>query len=206
MAEKKEKSIHENEDKEKIQTENAEFQPEEVCEEQVTISKEEYEKLIQAQKTSSDYFDQMLRIQAEFENYRKRVTKEKSEFFKYANEKIISEILPILDNFQRALDALEEHVTKENHKFFEGVEMIYRQLKNLMESQGVKQIESVGKPFDPSVHHAVQVVETDETAQDTVVQELAKGYILNDRVIRAATVIVSKPKQGSAEEKNGLEK
>jgi len=202
MADNMEKNNMKNEEANNHEPETVETEVGKSAEDNITISKAEYEQLIHDQAKSAEYFDQMLRIQAEFENYRKRMSKEKTDFLKYANEKLISEILPILDNFNRALVALEDHVTKQNHKFFEGVEMIYRQINNLMENHGVKPIESEGKAFDPSIHHAVQIVETNDVPEGTVVQELAKGYTLNDRLIRAATVIVSKPKSDNQQENN----
>jgi molecular chaperone GrpE len=150
------------------------------------------EKMAREQKKAQEYFDQMLRIQAEFENYRKRVNKEKSELRKYANENLLAEMINIIDNFQRALTALEEHVTPENHKFYEGVEMIYKLLDQLLKSNGVEEMQAVGKPFDPRYHNAVQQVESDEVEPDHVVAEVSKGYMLNDRLLRAASVIVAK--------------
>ncbi|RJP61131.1 MAG: nucleotide exchange factor GrpE [Candidatus Auribacter fodinae] len=164
----------------------------------VSVSKEDYEKL---QKTD-EYFNQMLRIQAEFDNYRKRVNKEKIEFHKYANEKLLSEILPILDNFQRALKTLEEHVTQENHPFFQGVEMIYKQMAQLMKQYDVQELETVGKPFDPRFHEAVQQIESADHPDSTVVTEISRGYMLNDRLLRPAIVVVSKLPADAANDAN----
>ncbi len=158
----------------------------------VEISADELQQLKDDQAKSKEYFDQMLRIQAEFDNYRKRVTKEKADLQKFATEGIFSEILPILDNFERSLTVLEEHVSDENRKFFEGVELIYRQFNQFMEKNKVEIVKTVGEPFDPCYHNAVQQVVTDEYPENTVVEELSKGYILDGKLIRAATVIVSK--------------
>ncbi len=158
----------------------------------VDISVDELQQLKDDQIKSKEYFDQMLRIQAEFDNYRKRVTKEKADLQKFATEGIFGEILPILDNFERSLNALEEHVSDENRKFFEGVELIYRQFNQFMEKNKVEIVKTVGEPFDPCFHNAVQQVPTDEYSENTVMEELSKGYILNGKLIRAATVVVSK--------------
>lgn len=158
----------------------------------VDISVDELQQLKDDQVKSKEYFDQMLRIQAEFDNYRKRVTKEKADLQKFANVGIFGEILPILDNFERSLIALEEHVSDENRKFFEGVELIYRQFNQFMEKNKVEIVKTVGEPFDPCFHNAVQQAPTDEYPENTVMEELSKGYILNGKLIRAATVIVSK--------------
>lgn len=204
MIRKKDKQ-HDHSQAEEATEESA---AEEVCEPLNNESQEQkYEsdiknvvaQLEEEQKKGKEYFEQMLRIQADFENYRKRVNKEKQELHKYANESLLLEMLPILDNFQRALRVLEEHVTPENHKFYEGVEMIYKLLLALIRKNNVQELESVGKPFDPRFHHAIQQRETDEYPENTVIEEVMKGYLLNDRLLRAANVIISKSSSSDSE-------
>lgn len=156
--------------------------------EPISIDSADLEKI----KKADEYFDQLLRLQAEFDNYRKRVNKERVELHKYANEKLLGDILPIFDNFQRSLTALEEHVTSENHKFYEGVELIYKQLSQLLKQNGIEELESVGQQFDPRFHEALQQIESAEHPENTVVTEISKGYMLNERLLRPAAVIVSK--------------
>ena len=150
----------------------------------------EYEKLKEKAEKSDEYFDKLLRIQAEFDNYKKRLEKEKIEFIKFANSDIILEMLKILDDFERAVEA-----GKSKHDFdilYKGVEMIWNDLKEFLKQKGLKEIEAKGKPFNPHEHEAMMQEERDDEPEGHVVEEFQKGYKLNDRVIRPAKVKVSK--------------
>ncbi|MBU89986.1 nucleotide exchange factor GrpE [Candidatus Woesearchaeota archaeon] len=129
--------------------------------------------------------DTLQRTQAEFENYKKRVDKEKAEFVKYAKAEIIHKILPTLDTFEISLKS-----TKDNEKFVKGIEMAYAQLFSLLESEGLKPIESVGKKFDPYLHE-VMLKEKSDKEDGIVLEELQKGYMLNDKVLRHSKVKIS---------------
>ena len=129
--------------------------------------------------------DTLQRTQAEFENYKKHVDKEKTEFVKYAKAELIHKILPTLDSFELALKN-----TKDNEKFVKGMEMVYAQLFSLLESEGLKPIESVGKKFDPYLHE-VMLKEKSDKEDGIVLEELQKGYMLNDKVLRHSKVKVS---------------
>ncbi|MBP1968716.1 molecular chaperone GrpE [Virgibacillus natechei] len=131
----------------------------------------------------------LLRLQAEFDNFKKRSQKEKEATNKYKSQDLVSELLPALDNFERALQV---EVSESNSSLIEGITMVYQQLKDALTSQGIEEIETKGKPFDPNLHHAVMQVEDEEFETNTVVEELQKGYLLKDRVIRAAMVKVNK--------------
>jgi len=133
--------------------------------------------------------DRLLRNQAEFENYKRRTQKEKAADQKYKSERLAKEILPVLDNFERAL---QTEVTEENKGFIEGMQMVYSQLQTALESEGVKQIETENQEFDPTCHHAVMQIEDDELDSNVVAEELQKGYMLKDKVIRPAMVKVNK--------------
>lgn len=135
--------------------------------------------------------DKYLRLYAEFENYRKKVQKDKEELAKYSNEKLISELLPIIDNLEMAL----KH-TDEKESLIKGVENTLREMLRILQKFGLSPIESVGKPFDPVYHHAMVQVERGDLEINTVVEELRKGYIFNDKVIRPSLVAVSKKKEG----------
>lgn len=135
--------------------------------------------------------DKYLRLYAEFENYRKKVQKDKEELARYSNEKLISELLPIIDNLEMAL----KH-TDEKESLIKGVENTLREMLRILQKFGLTPIESVGKPFDPVYHHAMVQVERDDLEINTVVEELRKGYIFNDKVIRPSLVSVSKKKEG----------
>jgi len=133
--------------------------------------------------------DHMLRVQAEFDNFKKRSQKEKEAERKYKSQDLANELLPVLDNFERALQV---EVTDETKSLFEGITMVYRQLQDALKSQGVEEIEAEGKDFDPNLHHAVMQVEEEDKDSNIVVEVLQKGYMLKDRVIRPAMVKVNK--------------
>ncbi|MFD2046115.1 nucleotide exchange factor GrpE [Ornithinibacillus salinisoli] len=141
------------------------------------------------QKEKDELYSRMLRNQAEFDNFKKRTQKEKEADRKYKSQDLVNELLPALDNFERAL---QTETTEENKGFVEGISMVYKQLTEAIASQGVEVIETVGKEFDPTYHHAVMQVEEEEFDSNTVVEELQKGYVLKDRVIRPAMVKVNK--------------
>lgn len=147
------------------------------------------EELERIKEEKAEVYDRMLRIQAEFENFKRRSEKEKLTERKYKSQDLANELLPALDNFERALQAEE---TEDAASILKGVEMVYKQIKEAFKSQKIEEIETVGKPFDPNVHHAVMQEETEGVDSNIVVEELQKGYILNDRVIRAAMVKVNK--------------
>lgn len=133
--------------------------------------------------------DKFLRLNAEFQNYKRRVEKEKTDLLKYGNEKLMTELLPVLDNFSRALSmgAMETA----DQKFIDGLGMIQKSLEDFMTKNGVKKIEAAGEAFDPQLHHAVMTEEREGCEPDTVIEILQEGYTLNDRVIRPSMVKVS---------------
>jgi len=146
-----------------------------------------------------DYQDVALRLQAEFDNFRKRSAKERQEFIKYANEGLILELVGMLDNFERSIKAADQ---KQDFKLLhQGVDMISKQLHKLLQEKGLKRIECVGGKFDPVRHEAIEVVESDDpTKEAEVLEELQAGYMLNDHVLRPAMVKVAKGKQEMPEE------
>tara|TARA_Y100000310_G_scaffold275909_1_gene292694 strand:- start:7697 stop:8158 length:462 start_codon:yes stop_codon:yes gene_type:complete len=133
-----------------------------------------------------DLTENLQRLQAEFENYKKRCEKERVEFVKYAKEDIIKNLLPVLDSFEFAL---KNKCNKE--EFAKGVEQIFAQLFSVFEQEGVRHIESLGKKFDP-YKHEVLLQEKSDKEEGTVIEELQKGYMINDRIIRHTKVKVSK--------------
>jgi molecular chaperone GrpE len=169
-------------------------------EESVSLKKSEYLKLKEEAEKSAQYWDRILRMQADFENTRKRLEKEKQEFIKFANEGIILELLNILDDLERTL-ALAQEKHQDLQAFLKGVEMILAHLYDLLKKYGLKPIEAKGKPFDPHYHEALLQVEANDVPEHTVLEELQKGYMLNDKVIRTAKVKVSK--KVSSETKGG---
>ena len=127
-----------------------------------------------------------LRLMADFQNYKRRTEKEKSDIYAFANEKIVSELLNVIDNFERALDA-----GNEGDSFVEGMNLIFKQLQGVLEKAGVVQIEALGQDFDPNFHHAVLTEDSAEYESGKVTAVLQKGYLLNDKVIRPTMVKVA---------------
>jgi molecular chaperone GrpE len=169
---------------------NNEQEPEDTKKNKILLTVEEFKALEDKAKKSEEYFNSLLRLQADFDNYRKRLEKDKIEFIKFANEEIISEILKIIDDFERAVEA-----GKTKHDFdvlYKGIEMIYKDFKEFLKQKGLKEIEAQGKPFNPNEHEAMMQEETDKHPEDCVVEEFQKGYTFNGRVIRPAKVKVAK--------------
>lgn len=160
-------------------------------EEIVVLKKEEVEQLkLEAQK-AKEYWDRLLRQQAEFDNIRKRFERDKQEFQKFAQEDIIVELLGVLDDLERSVEAAEKK--QENFEaFLKGIEMILAHLYDLLKKRGVTAIEAKGKKFDPNQHEALMQTESDEHDDEEVIEELQKGYTFNDKVIRTAKVRVAK--------------
>ena len=138
--------------------------------------------------------NQLARRQADFENYRKRVDRERNETYNRVVADIAMKLLPVSDNLKRALEAessVEAAESDEFRHFLSGVDLIWKQLNGLLDTLGVKQIPAVGEPFDPHIHEAVVTEATDEYEPDTVIQEIVAGYRLGDKLIRPALVKVA---------------
>lgn len=129
------------------------------------------------------------RALADLENYRRRAQRDKDEIAAYANQRLVLQMLPVLDNLERALTAAG---TDESGGLREGVELIARQFRDALAKEGVVPIEAIGKPFDPNLHEAVMQVESDEYEEPTVLEEFQRGYRLNERVIRPSVVKVAR--------------
>lgn len=148
---------------------------------------ENAQKIESLEKQVEEMKDLAQRTQAEFMNYKKRIAKEKQDLTVFANEKIIMEMLSVVDNFQRALDSEMDKETG----FYQGVELIKKELESVLVRNGLEEIEALNQPFDPNYHHAVMQIET-EDEPNTVVEILQKGYKLKEKVIRPVMVKVSK--------------
>jgi molecular chaperone GrpE len=134
--------------------------------------------------------DQLLRKIAEFENYKRRTEKEFIDHLEFANVELILEILPVIDDFERSLQHMEESKDEDSH--LEGIRLIYKKLFSTLEKRGLKPIDSVGEEFDPEQHQALMQVESDKYESGHIVEEHLKGYKLNDKVIRHSQVLVAK--------------
>ncbi|MDY6988553.1 MAG: nucleotide exchange factor GrpE [Thermodesulfobacteriota bacterium] len=150
------------------------------------------DRLKTAEAKAEENYERFLRVTADFENYKKRIERETNDFRKFANESLVKEILPIVDNLERALSA--RHGTNEDALggLRQGVEMTLKGLMDGLKKFGVVPLEAMDKPFDPSFHQAVSQQESETCPENTICQELQKGYMLNDRLIRPAMVVVSK--------------
>ncbi|MFR6290334.1 MAG: nucleotide exchange factor GrpE [Peptococcaceae bacterium] len=169
---------------------NTEISEEETAE---TAEAAQEEAALDAEKLAAELADlnqRFLRVAADFDNYKRRTVQEKEDLVKYSNAKIMGELLPVLDAFQLALKNPGE--SQEAQNVIKGVEMLYRQIMQVLEQAGMSKIEAVGQPFDPKLHEAIMQVDDDSVPEDTVVEELRAGYVLNERVIRPSMVKVSR--------------
>ncbi|MFY9705502.1 MAG: nucleotide exchange factor GrpE [Desulfobacterales bacterium] len=143
---------------------------------------------------AEESFDRLLRVSAEFENYKKRTAREMVDFQKYANQSLLRELLPIIDNLELAIKAAAEAADSTDTCLLDGVELTRKEILKVFENFHVEPIEALGKPFDPNFHEAVMREESDEHQENTVVNELQKGYLMHDRLLRPSMVVVAMPK------------
>ena len=183
MSEKKKK----NEIKEEVKTETpVEEAKEETAEETVAVTREQMEQMEQLAKLVSENNDKYLRLAAEYDNYRKRTTKEKENIYADAKVDTIKPFLDVYDNLLRGIAQFEEG---DSHK--QGMELIAKQFLTVLEKLGVSEIEAEGQPFDPEKHNAVMHVEDENVGENTIVEVFQKGFALGDKVIRFAMVKVA---------------
>jgi molecular chaperone GrpE len=160
------------------------FQAKQLLEEQRRLV-EEKDALI------AEYEDLLKRKQADFENYKKRTQKEAQDFKKYANMEIVLDVLNMMDDFERAIESTES--SKDFDALHEGILLVEKQIRTVLENKyGVKVIEAVGKEFDPTIHDAIMMEESEKHEEDTVIEDFQKGYTMHDRVIRPSKVKVAK--------------
>ena len=180
----------------------AEEKPKEDASNEVKIEKEPADKQpnkkslqerLEAEKAKAkDNYDRLLRVTAEFDNYRKRMDREMTHFRQYANESLIKEVLPIVDNLERALSMEYDQNENAFQAMRTGVQMTLKGLQDTLKKFGVVPVEALEKPFDPNFHQAISPEESEEYPEDIVLRELQKGYVLNGRLLRPAMVVVSK--------------
>lgn len=161
----------------------------------ITLKEEEYLALLEEAKKGKESHDKMLRNQADLENTRKRLDRDKQEFIKFANEGLVLNLLNVLDDLERTVD-LAESTKQDLPAFLKGIEMILAHLYEMLKEHGVKPIEAEGKIFDPNYHEALMQVENKELPEHTIVEVLQKGYLIYERVLRTAKVKVSKKTGG----------
>jgi len=143
------------------------------------------------EQESKDNYDRVLRVSAEFENYKKRTSRELEEFRKFANQSLIKELLSVVDNLELAMNSTNGHQTIDQG-LLQGLEMTHKEILKVFEKFNVKPIEAKGQVFDPTFHEAVMQEETDEVDPNTVVNELQKGYLIHNRLLRPSMVVVAR--------------
>ena len=141
----------------------------------------------EAKKAEEAESERYMRLMAEFQNFKRRVAREKSDIHAYANEKIVGELLPVLDNFERALDT-----ETEDEGYAKGMQLIFEQLKTALNNAGLEEIKAMDEEFDPNVHNAVMTETIEEKEDGTITKVLQKGYKLKDKVVRPSMVAVNK--------------
>ena len=168
----------------------------EINQEEETKSTEQLKKqLEEAKQEISQEHDQLLRLSAEFENYKKRVSRQMEDFRKYANETLLKDLLSVVDNLERAINTSGEKSDEPVQScVIEGVEMTLNEILKLLSKYHVTSIDALGKPFDPIFHEAVMQETSEEQPENTVINEFQKGYLIHDRLLRPSMVVVSKGK------------
>jgi molecular chaperone GrpE len=162
--------------------------------------KEMEAKLEVKEEAAKETYDRLLRVSADFENYKKRATREMEEFRKYANQSLLKEILSVVDNLELAINSSNDG-EKTDKTLIEGLNLTLNEILRVFEKFDVKPIEARGKTFDPAYHEAVMREETDDYPENTVVSEFQKGYLIHDRLLRPAMVVVAMPKTTSRKDK-----
>jgi molecular chaperone GrpE len=157
-----------------------------------TISADQFQELKERAAKADDYWDRMLRVTADFDNFRKRAAREKQEAIRFANEGLLEKLVPVLDNFDMALTATQTAPGNAAQSLQTGVSMIFQQFKQVLTDSGLEEIDAAGQMFDPNLHEAVSQREAADVPEGQVVQQLRKGYKLRERLLRPATVIVAK--------------
>ena len=203
MSEKK--TIRIETDSKKV--ESKETEPEQTTPDEKTINGEEDPmKALEAkfeakEKEAEENYDRLLRLSAEFENYKKRSSREIEEFRKFANQSLIKEMLSVVDNLELAMNSTNGHKAIDKD-LLQGLEMTHREILKVFEKFNVKPIDAKGQPFDPTFHEAVMQEETDDYTKNTVINEMQRGYMIHDRLLRPSMVVVAKPKEKNDGEKS----
>ena len=152
--------------------------------------------LLDVKNELTEQKDKFVRLQAETDNFRKRLSREKEEFSQYANERLFKELLPIFDNFERAL----EDPSNDIKSLKEGLAMILKQFSSFLQKEKVVPVEAIGKKFDPMIHEVLTSEESSEHEENTIISQFVKGYTINNRVIRPSQVVISKKPSLESEE------
>ena len=157
-----------------------------------TVTPEQFEDLKQRATKADEHWERLVRATADFDNFRKRATREKQESIRFANEALLEKLIPVLDNFDMALAAAQNGQGEATQSLQTGINMIYQQFRQTLKDSGLEEIDATGKSFDPNVHEAVSQRDSADVPEGQVVQQLRKGYMLRERLIRPATVIIAR--------------
>jgi molecular chaperone GrpE len=160
-------------------------------------------KLQAARQQAQEYYDRLLRVSAEFDNYKKRTAREMQDVVKYANEKMAKELLVVVDNLERAIEAACVECADDD-PMVKGIHLTLSEVLKILERHKVQPVKALGEPFDPAFHQAMMQEEVNDQPPNTVVREMQKGYVMHDRLLRPSMVVVSKVSEKKAE-KNGAE-
>ena len=199
-SEEKKKEM-ENKEQSELKEESEEIKDEDKTSSSTEEETKEENKIAELEKEVAELKDRFLRKAAEFENYKRRNENDQLNLIKYAAESLIIKLLPVIDDFERSLEHID--TAKSNEALKEGIKLVYDKLMKVLDDQGVKKIDSVGKPFDVHYHEALLQRKDDKVEPHTVLEEVEKGYLYKDRVIRHSKVIVSEDSsEESVEEKN----
>jgi len=156
-----------------------------------SITPEQLDELKQRAAKAQENWDRLLRTTADFDNFKKRATREKQDAIKYANESLLEKLIPSLDSFDMALATMNGG-SGSIQSLQAGINMVYQQLKGALVEAGLEEVDATGKPFDPNLHEAVSQRETSDVPEGQVVEQMRKGYKLRDRLLRPASVVVAK--------------
>lgn len=157
-----------------------------------TITAEQLDELKQRAAKAEENWDRLLRTTADFDNFKKRATREKQDAIKYANESLLEKLIPSLDAFDMALAATMNGSAGSIQSLQAGINMVYQQLKGALVEAGLEEVDATGKAFDPNLHEAVSQRETSDVPEGQVIEQMRKGYKLRDRLLRPASVVVAK--------------
>ena len=170
-------------------------EPEKAAENQVADPMADLaEKLKSKEQEAAENYDRLLRVSAEFENYKKRASREMEEFRKFSNQALIKEMLTVVDNLELAMNSTNGHKDIDRG-LLDGLQMTHKEILKVFEKFSVKPISAHGQVFDPTFHEAVMQEETDEYPENTVINELQKGYLIHERLLRPSMVVVAKSKE-----------
>ena len=182
MNPKKQKIKTKVETKTEVKKEKTQEKPGSKLEEQIRDAEEE----------AKNHYDKLLRVMAEFENFKKRMEREKNEHQQFSNEKVLADMLPVLDDFDRTLEHIPKDHSTDVDNLAHGMELVRKNMLTALGKHGLHEVDALGTPFDPNVHEAVSTASAEDTESDTVIELHRKGYLLGDRLLRAAMVTVSK--------------